>query len=333
MGWKVLITDHVWPTIEPEKAVLEAAGAEVIVAPDGEEDTLIGLARDVDAIMTCFAKVTGNVIRAAENCVSIGRFGVGVDNIAVATATELGIPVTYVPDYCVDEVSDHVLAMLHTWNRKIALFDRSVKSDGWGLLGLTMRIKRLRGKTIGIVGFGRIGQAVAEKASVFGLKILASDPFTPKEIVESSGGKLVSLEVLLENSDFVSLHAPLTPNTEKMIGPKEFDLMKDDAFLINAARGPLIDEAALYKALSEWQIGGAGLDVMVDNEPSRDHPLLQLENILITPHTAFFSQESTLELEERAASEVVRVYRNSMPENLVNPEVLEHPNPKRSLEN
>ena len=333
MGWKVLITDHVWPTIEPEKAVLEAAGAEVLVAPDGEEDTLIGLARDVDAIMTCFAKVTGNVIRAAENCVSIGRFGVGVDNIDVATATELGIPVTYVPDYCVDEVSDHVLAMLHTWNRKIALFDRSVKSDGWGHLGLTMRIKRLRGKTIGIVGFGRIGQAVAEKASVFGLTILASDPFTPKEIVESSGGKLVSLETLLENSDFVSLHAPLTPNTEKMIGPKEFGLMKDDAFLINAARGPLIDEAALYKALSEGQIGGAGLDVMVDNEPSRDHPLLQLENILITPHTAFFSQESTLELEERAASEVVRVYRNSMPENLVNPEVLEHPNPKRSLEN
>ena len=333
MGWKVLITDHVWPTIEPEKAVLEAAGAEVIVAPDGEEDTLIGLARDVDAIMTCFAKVTGSVIRAAENCVSIGRFGVGVDNIDVATATELGIPVTYVPDYCVDEVSDHVLAMLHTWNRKIALFDRSVKYDGWGHLGLTMRIKRLRGKTIGIVGFGRIGQAVAEKASVFGLKVLASDPFTPKEIVESSGGKLVSLEALLENSDFVSLHAPLTPNTEKMIGPKEFGLMKDDAFLINAARGPLIDEAALYKALSEGQIGGAGLDVMVDNEPSRDHPLLQLENILITPHTAFFSQESTLELEERAASEVVRVYRNSMPENLVNPEVLEHPNPKRSLEN
>ena len=118
-----------------------------------------------------------------------------------------------------------------------------------------------------------------------------------------------------------------------MIGPKEFGLMKDDAFLINAARGPLIDEAALYKALSEGQIGGAGLDVMVDNEPSSDHPLLQLENILITPHTAFFSQESTLELEERAASEVVRVYRNSMPENLVNPEVLEHPNPKRSLEN
>ena len=332
MGWKVLITDHVWPTTDPERAVLEAAGAEVIVAPNGDEDTLINLAKDVDAIMTCFAKVTDKVIRSAENCVAIGRFGVGVDNIDVTTATELGIPVTYVPDYCVDEVSDHVLAMLHTWNRKIALFSQSVKNDGWGHLGLTMRIKRLRGKTIGIVGFGRIGQAVAEKASAFGLEILASDPVITEEVVESHGGKLVSLTELLKNSDFVSLHAPLTAATEKMIGPKELDLMKDDSFLINAARGPLIDESALYDALSNGKIGGAGLDVMVENEPAKDHPLMQLENILITPHTAFFSQESTLELEERAASEVVRVYRNTMPENLVNKEVLDHPNPKRSLQ-
>ena len=332
MGWKVLITDHVWPTTDPERAVLEAAGAEVIVAPDGDEDTLINLAKDVDAIMTCFAKVTEKVIRSAEKCVAIGRFGVGTDNIDVATATELGIPVTYVPDYCVDEVSDHVLAMLHTWNRKIALFDQSVKSEGWGHLGLTMRIKSLRGKTIGIVGFGRIGQAVAEKASAFGLKILASDPVTPKEIVESYGGQLVTFEELLKQSDFVSLHAPLTPATEKLIGSREFGLMKDDSFLINAARGPLIDESALYDALSNGKIGGAGLDVMVENEPPKDHPLMQLENILITPHTAFFSQESTLELEERAASEVVRVYKNIMPENLVNKEVLDHPNPKRSLQ-
>ena len=173
---------------------------------------------------------------------------------------------------------------------------------------------------------------MAEKASAFGLEILASDPITPKEIVESYGGKLVSLAELLEKSDFVSLHAPLTPATEKIIGPKELDLMKDDSFLINAARGPLIDESALYDALSNGKIGGAGLDVMVENEPPKDHPLMQLENILITPHTAFFSQESTLELEERAASEIVRVYRNTMPENLVNKEVLDHPNPKRSLQ-
>ena len=151
MTWKVLITDHVWPSTDPERAVLEAGGASVVVAPDGEEATLVELARDADAIMTCFAQVTENVVRAAEQCVVIGRFGVGVDNIAVSTATELGIAVTYVPDYCVDEVSDHVMALLHAWNRKIALFDRSVKERGWGSQPLTMRMMRLRGKTIGIV--------------------------------------------------------------------------------------------------------------------------------------------------------------------------------------
>ena len=331
MKWKVLITDHVWPTTDPEREILESAGAEVIVAPDGEEETLINLAQDVDAIMTCFAHVTEKVVRSAKKCVVIGRFGVGVDNIAVDTATELGIAVTYVPDYCIDEVSDHVLAMLHTWNRKIAIFDQSVKKDGWGHLGLNMRIMRLRGKTIGIVGFGRIGQAVADKASAFGLNILASDPVVDEATVRAHGGVLTGLEELLKNSDFVTLHAPLIPATEKMISEKELGLMKPDSFLINAARGPLIDEDALYTALQTGVIGGAGLDVMVENVPNKNHPLLSLDNIIITPHTAFFSQESTLELERRAAQEVVRAYKGEMPDNLVNKTVLSHSNPRYNL--
>ncbi len=331
MKWKVLITDHVWPTTDPEREILESAGAEVIVAPDGDEETLISLAKDVDAIMTCFAHVTEKVVRSAKKCVVIGRFGVGVDNIAVDTATELGIAVTYVPDYCIDEVSDHVLAMLHTWNRKIAIFDQSVKKDGWGHLGLNMRIMRLRGKTIGIVGFGRIGQAVADKASAFGLNILASDPVVDEATVRAHGGVLTGLEELLKNSDFVTLHAPLIPATEKMISAKELGLMKPDSFLINAARGPLIDEDALYTALQTGVIGGAGLDVMVENVPNKNHPLLSLDNIIITPHTAFFSQESTLELERRAAQEVVRAYKGEMPDNLVNKTVLSHSNPRHNL--
>ena len=161
--------------------------------------------------------MTERVVRAAGKSVVIGRFGVGVDNIAVDTATELGIAVTYVPDYCVDEVSDHVMALLHAWNRKIVLFDRSVKTTGWGSLPLTMRMKRLRGKTIGSVGFGRIGQAVAVKARAFGLNVLASDPVVPTSTVESFGGLLVDQTTLLRESDFVSLHAPLTPETQGMI--------------------------------------------------------------------------------------------------------------------
>ena len=331
MTWKVLITDHVWPSTDPERAVLEAGGASVVVAPDGEEATLIELARDADAIMTCFAQVTENVVRAAEQCVVIGRFGVGVDNIAVNTATELGIAVTYVPDYCVDEVSDHVMALLHAWNRKIALFDRSVKERGWGSQPLTMRMMRLRGKTIGIVGFGRIGQAVAAKARAFGLNILAADPVVPAATVEDFGGRLVDLPLLLADSDFVSLHTPLTDATRDLIGREELAMMKPEAFLINAARGPLVDEVALYEALTGNIIAGAGLDVMVDNTPPQDHPLLSLDNIIITPHVAFFSQESTLELEQRAAAEVVSVIHGRMPDNLVNSAVLDHPNPRHGL--
>lgn len=331
MAWKVLITDHVWPSTDPERAVLEAGGASVVVAPDGEESTLMELARDADAIMTCFAQVTENVVRAAGQCAVIGRFGVGVDNIAVSVATELGIAVTYVPDYCVDEVSDHVMALLHAWNRKIALFDRSVKEHGWGSQPLTMRMMRLRGKTIGIVGFGRIGQAVAVKARAFGLNILAADPVVPSETVEGLGGRLVDLPALLAESDFVSLHTPLTGATRNLIGREELAMMKPDAFLINAARGPLVDEVALYEALTGNIIAGAGLDVMVDNLPPRNHPLLSLDNIIITPHVAFFSQESTLELEQRAAAEVVSVMHGRMPDNLVNSAVLDHPNPRHGL--
>ena len=331
MTWKVLITDYVWPSTDPERAVLEAGGASVVVAPDGEEATLVELARDADAIMTCFAQVTENVVRAAERCIVIGRFGVGVDNIAVNTATELGIAVTYVPDYCVDEVSDHVMALLHAWNRKIALFDRSVKERGWGSQPLTMRMMRLRGKTIGIVGFGRIGQAVAAKARAFGLNIIATDPAVPAESVEAQGGRMVDLPTLLAESDFVSLHTPLSDATRNLIGREELAMMKQDAFLINAARGPLIDETALYDALKAGTISGAGLDVMADNSPPQDHPLLSLHNIIITPHVAFFSQESTLELEQRAAAEVVSVMQGRMPDNLVNPAVLEHSNPRHKL--
>ncbi|CAI8046988.1 Glyoxylate reductase [Geodia barretti] len=190
---------------------------------------------------------------------------------------------------------------------------------------------RLRGKTLGIVGFGRIGQAVAKKANAFGLRVLAADPVVSSATVESLGATSVDLATLLRESDFVSLHAPLTQETRNLIGLNEMSLMKPEAFLINAARGPLIDENALYKALTDGTIAGAGLDVMVDNVPAQDHPLLSLDNVIITPHVAFFSQESTLELEQRAAAEVVSVMHGRMPDNLVNAAVLDHPNPRHKL--
>ena len=331
MDKKVLVTDYVWPSVEPERAVLARAGVELVVAPDGSEETLASLARDVDGILTCFAQVTDKVVRAAERCVVIGRYGVGVDNIAVDTATELGIAVTYVPDYCVDEVSDHVMALLLTWNRRIALFDSSVKTTGWGSVPLTMRMMRLRGKKLGIIGFGRIGRAVCPKALAFGFEVLASDPYLSAEVAAEHGARMVDLATLLKESDFVTLHSPLTPETLNLIGKSELEMMKPDAFLINAARGPLIDEDALYDALKNGQIAGAGVDVLVDLAPPLDHPLLGLDNMVVTPHVAFFSQEATLELEERAAGEVAQVLQGRMPDNLVNPDVLSHPNPRHRL--
>jgi D-3-phosphoglycerate dehydrogenase len=254
--------------------------------------------------------------------VVVSRYGVGVDNIAVDTATELGIVVTYVPDYCVEEVADHVMGLLLAWNRRIVLFDRATKTKGWGSEGLGMRIMRLRGKKLGVVGFGRIGRSVCAKALAFGLEVLASDPYLSADALAKDGARMVDLPDLLKESDFVTLHSPLTPDTTNLIGRAELEQMKPEAFLINAARGPLIDESALYDALTSGSIAGAGLDVLVDLAPPLDHRLAQLENVIVTPHTAFFSQEAVLELEERAAGEVVRVFQGRMPDNLVNPAVL-----------
>ena len=328
---KVLVTDYVWPSVEPEREVLRAAGIELIVAPDGHEETLIPLVLDVDGILTCFAKVSEQVVRAAKNCVVIGRFGVGVDNIDVETATELGIAVTYVPDYCVEEVSDHVLAMLLGWNRRILALDQSVRNAGWGSLPLTMRIMRLRGKTLGIVGFGRIGRSVAAKAKAFGMRIIYYDPYVDQQSVEDDGFRQVDFEYLIKESEFISLHAPSTPDNSGMIGKDEFSAMKSEAFLINCARGTLVDEDALYDALVSGDIAGAGIDVLVDLSPAPDDRLFQLDNLIVTPHTAFFSQEATLELEQRAAGEVARVLQGNMPDNLVNPDVLSHSNPRHTL--
>ena len=330
MSYKVLVTDYVWPNTEPERAVLAKIDAELIEAPDTSEDTLSSMAGDVDAILTCFAQVTEKVIRAAKNCVVIGRYGVGFDNIVVDVATELGIAVTYVPDYCVEEVSDHVLALLLSWNRRVPLFDKSVRTTGWGSVPLNMPMLRLRGKKMGVLGYGRIGRVVGQKALAFGLDVLAYDPYVPADSAPA-GVTITDMDTVLRESDFISIHSPLTPETENLISTRELALMKPTSFIINCARGPLINEEALHDALSNNRIGGAGLDVLVDAHPSPDNKLLKLDNVIITPHVAFFSQEAVLELEERAAGEVVSVLQGKMPDNLVNPDVLKHASPRHSL--
>ena len=324
---KILITDFVWPSTEPERAVLAAGlgdAVQVVEAPDGAEATLAALAVDCDAIMTCFAQVTAAVVRAALRCRVISRYGVGVDNIAVDVATELGIPVTYVPDYCVDEVSDHVLALLLAWNRQIGFYDGIAKAGRWEGVASPHPLTRLRGQTLGIVGLGRIGRAVADKARAFGLSLLVSDPYLPEDAALPDGVTATELDDLLAASDYVTVHTPLNDATRGLIDARALSLMRPAAYLINCARGPIVDETALYAALRDGVIAGAGLDVMESSAPPADHPLFALDNVIVTPHIAFLSQQSVRELQVRTAQATVDVLQGRMPEFLVNPAALPH---------
>ncbi len=321
MTTKVLITDYVWPSTDPEREVLEAAGMELVIAPDTSESTLTKLAKDVDAIMFCFAQVTAKVLETATNCKIAARYGIGVDNVDIAKATELGIVVTNVPDYCMDEVTDHALGMILALNRRFVPHTKEVVSGGWSNVALNQPMHRTRGATLGIVGYGRIGRALAAKSVGFGMRILAYDPLIAPGS-EVDGAKAVSLDDLLKEADFVSLHVPLIPATENMISAPELARMKPGSIIVNCARGGLIDEDALAASLSTGHTAGAGLDVVEPTPPDPSSTLLQQENVIITPHTAFFSQASTLELERRTAREVIRVLKGEMPENLINPNVL-----------
>ena len=318
---KALITDYVWPNIDIESEVLRAAGVEPVVAPNGEEDTLAALAADADIIMFCFAQVTAKVLDAATKCKVASRYGIGVDNIDIPRATELGIVVTNVPDYCIDEVTDHALGMIIALNRRFIPHDRAVKSGGWSDVVLDQPMHRTRGATLGILGYGRIGRALANKAQGFGMAIIAYDPMLePGQNID--GTDILTFDEVLSQSDFISVHTPLTPETEGMIGDKELATMKQGSIIVNCARGGIIQEQALADALAIGHIAGAGLDVLEPAPPPNDHPLLSAENVIITPHTAFSSQASTAELERRTAEEAVRVLNGNMPENLINPDVL-----------
>ena len=318
---KILITDYVWPSVEIERRILGATGAEAVVSPNGSEAELARLAADCDAIMTCFAQVTPAVLRAATRCLHVARYGIGVDNIAVETATELGMVVTNVPAFCVDEVAEHALGLLLACARKIPFYDRATRSGHWDNL-MGRPIFRIAGSTLGILGFGKIGRALAHKASGLDLRILACDPFLSPGDRSIQGVEVCDLDTLLRESDFVSVHSPLTPETRGLIGEAELRKMKPTAYLLNTARGPVVDTVALEHALREGWIAGAGLDVMPQEPPATDDPLLARDNLILTPHGSFYSEQSLEVLQTRTAEEVVRVLTGQMPLNVVNPEVL-----------
>jgi D-3-phosphoglycerate dehydrogenase len=315
--YRVLLTDRAWPDAQIERDILAQVGAELIEATDTSEASLCALATDVDAIAVNWARVTDSVVRAAGRCRIICRMGIGLDNIAVATATERKIPVTNVPDYCIAEVADHALALILACARNIAFYHARTKRGEYALqAGPAM--PRLAGKRLGLIGLGHIGRNLAGKAQALGMDLLGH---TSSGSDRGTGCRMVSLETLLAESDFVSLHAPLTPQTRQLLSLAQFEKMKRSAYLINTARGGLIDHADLWTALERNLIAGAALDVFDPEPPDLSSPLMRDERVIVTPHAAFVSHESLIELRSRVAQQIVDMLSGRRPECVVNPEV------------
>jgi D-3-phosphoglycerate dehydrogenase len=261
------------------------------------------------------------VIESLDKCRVISRYGIGVNNIDIPAATKKRIAVTYVPDYCIEEVSDHALALMLACTRKICQLNETVKKGKWDFKE-QRPLYRLRGQTLGLVGFGKIPRRLAEKVRAFEFDILAYDPYLDEATGAELNVKLVGLERLLRESDIVSLHAPLTQDSQGMFGYEQFRIMKKEAFLINTARGGLIKEQDLVRALEEGQIAGAGLDLLASEDFDSQNPLARFENVILTPHVAFYSEQSVRDLQYKAVQEVVRILTGKAPKACLNPEVL-----------
>ncbi|HXX51552.1 MAG TPA: C-terminal binding protein [Xanthobacteraceae bacterium] len=302
----IAITDSPFPSLDPAKKALARLDPEYRMAKSASADDILAVARDADAILVTYAKLPGELLRQLTRCRAIGRFGLGVDNIDLPAAKALGIAVNYVPDYCLREVSDHAMALLLALVRKVTFANKLVQSGRWEVPPI-VPLQRLEGQALGLMGFGNIPRTLAPKAKAFGLKVLAHDPYVAKDILAVAGVEGVSFDDLLARSDFISVHAPLLPATRGMMNASAFAKMKKGAFLINTARGPLIDETALVAALDSGHLGGAALDVVAVEPLAKDSALLGRDNVILTPHIAYYSVEALEELQTKCASDVARV--------------------------
>jgi D-3-phosphoglycerate dehydrogenase / 2-oxoglutarate reductase len=322
----VAVADSVFPNLDLARAVVSRAGAELRMASQPTPEAIVAAAKDADGLLVTYAKINADMIREMKKCRIISRFGIGVDNVDLEAATRQGIVVTKVPDYCIDEVSDHAMALLLSLVRKIPFSSARAHAGRWEMPAVTP-IHRLRGTVLGLVGFGRIPQLVAPKAQAFGIRVVAYDPYVPKAVMDKAGVGQVEFAELLKISDYISIHSPLLPETHHLFSTEVFRQMKPGAVIVNTSRGPVVDEAALAAALDAKQIAGAALDVM-EQEPPVNSPLFGRDNVILTPHTSFYSVESLEELQTKAAEEVVRVLSGQPPRNPVNPEALAAPRAK-----
>jgi D-3-phosphoglycerate dehydrogenase len=319
----VVIADYDYGDVDIERAIVESAGFTLVAAQCKNEDDVVDVARDADAVVTQYARVGAAAVAAFTRCKVIARYGTGVDIVDVEAATRRGILVTNVPsDWCENEVADHALALVLALARKLRTYDAATRGGVWRWQS-GEPIFRLRGSTLGLLSFGAIAQAIAARAAGFGMRVIASDPYVKAEEVSGRGVSPVGFDELLAQSDYLVIQAPLTSETTGLIGEPELRRMKPTAVLVNTARGPIVDDGALYRALSEGWIAAAGLDDIAE-EPAKlrdwapTNPLFALDNVIITPHAAYYSEEAIGTVRDFAAREVVRVLRGEAPLSPVN---------------
>jgi D-3-phosphoglycerate dehydrogenase len=319
---KIVITDYRFPDIEQERRAVEAAGWTLVAGQAVNEEQVAELCRDADAVLNVRAPVTRRAIAAMERCRVIVRYGIGVDSIDIAAATERGIMVANVPDYCLDEVSDHALALLLILSRQIMPSIVLARENIWSVARMPP-VQRLRGQTCGLFGCGRIGSLLAGKVSALGMRVIVCDPYLSVERAREMGAERVTFDELLSRADFISLHAPLTDETQHVFGAAAFAKMKKSASMVNTARGGLIDEIALLGALDQGQLCGAALDVMESETavtPVRT-ALVSHPKIIVTAHTAWLSREARATLQLRAIEQALACLRGEIPYGLVNREL------------
>ncbi len=322
---KVYVTDIGWPSLAAELEVLAPLDAVLEIAPDCTDNQMSDYVRDADAIMTCWRTIPPAVVSSAKQCRVIARYGIGLDNIPVSLATELGIVVTNVPDFCLDELTDQVMAGILALSRQLPALDTSVKRGEWSR-ATSVPLRQLRGQTLGLLGFGNTARHLVPKAQAFGLEVLAYTPRLAAAALPQDVALAKSFHDLLERSDWLSIHAPLLPETTGLFDDRAFAAMKDSAVLINTARGAIIDEQALNRALMSGSIAGAVLDVLTTEPPVADIPWRDHPNVIMTPHSAFLSEESLRTLATRTAQNVASVLMGCIPDSVVNPKVLEQDN-------
>ncbi|MBG6159888.1 D-3-phosphoglycerate dehydrogenase [Labrenzia sp. EL_159] len=324
---KVVITDFDFGDTDVERKILEAVGAEVVGLQSKQEDDLFDAARDCAAMINQYARIGRATISRMQKCEVIARYGVGVDIVDVDAATERGILVTNVQDYCTEEVADHAIALWLSLARKLSDYDRATHNGVWRWQS-GQPVYRIRGRTMGVVSLGKIGQAIACRARAFGASIIAYDPFLPEAFAREHNVELVTKDDLLRRSDYVLMQAPMTPETRHFLSDAEFAKMKTGAILVNTGRGPTVDNAALYRALTQGKLAAAGLDDP-EEEPAKratwdpaDNPLFSLPNVLVTPHAAYYSEESITAARTIAATQVAKVLTNQEPDFPVNSSAL-----------